>query len=113
MKKINIIKKSEEFTKIIKKRKIINNRFFIIYILPKNEKYYRFGISIPTKTGNSVVRNKLKRQIKSIIDNYNDINKNLDYVIIVKKEIINLKYEDIKEQLLLLLNKINKEWNNE
>jgi ribonuclease P protein component len=107
MKKINIIKDSQEFEKIIKNRHYYSNRFFIIYIMKKNEKYYRFGISIPKKVGNSVIRNKIKRQIKNIIDNNKLINKDLDYVIIVRKEIVNLNYEDKVNSLNLLLSKIN------
>jgi ribonuclease P protein component len=68
MKKINIIKESREFDKIIKHRQYYSNRYFVIYIMKKEDKYYCFGISIPKKVGNSVTRNKIKRQIKSIID---------------------------------------------
>jgi ribonuclease P protein component len=93
MKKINIIKDSREFEKIIKNRHYYSNRFFIIYIIKKEAKYYRLGISIPKKVGNSVIRNKIKRQIKSIIDKNKFINKDFDYVIIVRKEIINLDYK--------------------
>ncbi len=109
MKKINIIKKADEFDKIIKHRKYYSNRFFVIYIIDKQEKYHRFGISIPKKVGNSVIRNKIKRQIKSIIDSNKVINQNLDYVIIVRKEIVNLSYTEKLQNLNLLLSKINGE----
>ncbi|HHT37988.1 MAG TPA: ribonuclease P protein component [Mollicutes bacterium] len=109
MKKINIIRKSKEFAKMIKNRHYYSNRFFIIYIMKKSEKYFRFGISIPKKVGKSVIRNKIKRQIKSIIDNNKKFNRDLDYVIIVRKEILNLKYKEMAESLNLLLSKIDGE----
>lgn len=112
MKKINIIKKTQEFDKIIKYRHHYSNRFFVIYIIKKQEKHYRFGISIPKKVGNSVMRNKVKRQIKSILDNI-DFNKDLDYVIIVRKEIIDLSYDDKVQNLESLLTKIDGAWKSE
>jgi ribonuclease P protein component len=113
MKKINIIKESREFDKIIKNRHYYSNRFFVIYIMKKEEKYYRFGISIPKKVGNSVIRNKIKRQIKIIIDNNKIINNDLDYVIIVRKEIVNIDYNEKEKNLNLLLSKIDGAWTSE
>jgi ribonuclease P protein component len=107
MKKINIIKDSKEYEKIIKNRHYYSNRFYIIYIMKKEAKYYRFGISIPKKVGNSVIRNKVKRQIKSIIDKNKLINKDLDYVIIVRKDITSLDYIAKENSLNLLLSKID------
>lgn len=113
MKKVNIIKKTQEFEKIIKYRHNYSNRFFVIYIMKKTEDYYRFGISIPKKVGNSVMRNKLKRQIKSIIDQKINFNTDLDYVIIVRKEIIDLDYNDKIKNLESLLIKIDGAWKSE
>jgi ribonuclease P protein component len=107
MKKLNIIKKTQEFDQIIKYRHHYSNRFFVIYIMKKQEKYFRFGISIPKKVGNSVMRNKIKRQIKGIIDQNNNFNKDLDYVIIVRKEILELDYSEKEKSLESLLTKIS------
>lgn len=112
MKKINIISKSQEFEKIIKNRQYYSNRFFVVYIFKKREEYYRLGISIPKKVGNSVIRNKIKRQVKNIIDDL-DFNKSFDYVIIVRKEIIDLDYSEKYKNLSTLLSKIDGACNNE
>lgn len=113
MKKINIIKKTEEFEKIIKYRHHYSNKFLVIYTMNKQEKYYRFGISIPKKVGNAVLRNKIKRQIKNIIDDNKLIYKDYDYVIIVRKEILDLDYAQITNYLNLLLSKIGENCKNE
>lgn len=67
MKKINIIKKEKEFTEIIHKCSYVKNSYFVIYYR-ENNKYNRYGISVPKKTGKAVIRNKIKRRIKNIID---------------------------------------------
>lgn len=48
-----------------------------------------------------------------MIDHNNLYNKELDYVIIVRKEIVNLDYKEIDESLKSLLYKIDGAWKNE
>ncbi|MBR3161408.1 MAG: ribonuclease P protein component [Bacilli bacterium] len=106
MKKKNIIKSKIDFTKIINNCPHHKNKYYIIYYL-KRDKDNRYGISVPKKTGKAYLRNKIKRQIKNIIDN-NDFNipKAYDYVIIIRKRLIELKYFDMEKELILLINKI-------
>ena len=66
-----------------------------------------FGISIPKKIGNAVIRNKNKRQIKNIIDNNkNNIQNGYNYVIIIRKEILSLSYQEKEQELINLFKKI-------
>lgn len=106
MKKKQIIKKEQEFTEIIKKCPYKKNNYFVIYYRP-NQNYNRFGISVPKKTGKSNIRNKIKRRIKNILDqNQNNVHYPLDYVIIIRKRILELNYKQIEEQLINLMKKI-------
>ena len=67
----------------------------------------KFGITVPTKTGKAVIRNKLKRQVKSIIDNNkNSIKNNYNYVIIIRKNLKDLNYQEKEKNLLELFNRI-------
>ena len=65
MNKKKILKKSQEYTNIIQKGKNIKNKYFKIFYLPNNTTLY--GITIPKKVGNAIIRNKLK--IKASINN--------------------------------------------
>lgn len=106
MKKINIIKKEQEFTEIINNCSYRKNPYFVIYYR-KNDKYNRYGISVPKKTGKANIRNKVKRQVKNIIDIHEKNIKNpYDYVIIIRKRLIELTYHKIEENLINLMNKI-------
>ena len=98
MKKINIIKESKDFEKIIKNNKSFRTKYFYIYIQRKEEKNYRFGISVGKKIGNAVRRNKIKRQLKEIISQ-NTYQKNFDCIIIVRREINSADFLQIKEDL--------------
>ena len=106
MKKKNIIKKENEFTEIIHKCPYVKNSYFVIYFRENNE-FNRYGISVPKKTGKANVRNKIKRRIKNIIDlNEKDIHNSYDYVIIIRKRLIELSYIEIERSLLSLINRI-------
>ena len=114
MKKLNIIKKQEDINDIIKNGSLIKNKFFLIYNKEKDHKYYRFCICVSKKLGNAVVRNKNKRQIKDIIDKSNLVFKsNMDYVIILRKEISNISYDEKKKYLLDILCKLEGDKNEE
>ena len=106
MKKKEIIKKSEEYTEIINKCPYVKNSYFIIYYR-KNKTINRYGISIPKKTGKAHLRNKIKRRIKNIIDlNKKIMHNSNDYVIIIRKRILELSYKEIEYSLIELLKKI-------
>lgn len=107
MKKINIVKKAEEYSRIIKKRQGISNRYFILNKEDNNENIPKFGITFTKHIGNAVTRNKLKRRIKAIIDtNKNIYEQNKTYVIIAKKTALELNYEQLSKELIYLFNKV-------
>ena len=109
MKKKEIIKKSNDYTKIINKNNKIKNKYYSIFYIKSNSTL--FGISIPKKTGNAVIRNKIKRQIKNIIDNNKlNIQKNYNYVIIIRREILELSYIEKEKELIALFNKIGEKY---
>ena len=106
MKKIDIIKSSREYTEIINLNKNKRNKYFSIYYR-KNNKDNRYGITVPKKTGTAVIRNKTKRRIKNIIDNNKKcVHNGYDYVIIIRKGILELTYQEMEKELLNLMKNI-------
>ena len=110
MKKINIVKKSKDFDRIIKKRQGKSNNYFIINKEESKDNIPKFGITFTRNIGNAVTRNKLKRRIKSIIDNNDYIyNKDNTYIIIAKKETLNLTYKQMEKELINVFSRIKGE----
>lgn len=100
MKKQNIIKENTEYNRIIQTIKPYKYKDFIFYFeKTKENTKYHFGFSIGKKIGNAVVRNKIKRQLKNIIDQMHYQN-GFNCIIIVRKSILNKKYQDIEKNLL-------------
>ncbi len=110
MKKVNVVKSNEEFNEVMKKGKIFKNNYFVVYTIKNNLDKYRFGISVGKKICNAVNRNKLKRQVRNILDNHKNLySKGRDYIIIVRKSSLNEEYIVLEENLRKLLEKIEKE----
>ena len=101
------IKSKKEFDNIIKQGENIKNKYFILYYVQKKENQSRFGIAVGKKLGNAVVRNKIKRQLREIIKlSKNKFPKGKDYIIIIRKESLNLNFLEMKENLILLTEKV-------
>lgn len=107
MKKQYRIKKSTEIDAIIKKRQSYGNGFFVIYYKENCLNHFRFAISIGKKYGNSVKRNLMKRRIRSVFRELQDLLNN-DFVVVVKPKAVYLKYSEIKNNIENLILKINK-----
>jgi len=108
MKKINIVKNNRDFTRIIKSKVPVKNKYFVLYKERTEEDIYKFGISVSKKIGNAVVRNKLKRQIKSIIDK-KDYKKGFNCIIILRKGVLDLTYNELEENLFEVISKLGLE----
>lgn len=103
MKKEFRIKKTTEIESIIKKRKFIANKYFIIYKDINETNNFRFAISVPKKYGNAVSRNKMKRRLREIIRKNKSKISIVDFFIIVKKEANVLNFQEIENNILELL----------
>lgn len=106
MKKEFRIKKNEEFQEIIAHRKYRTSKNFIVYTKNKKEEYARIGISVPKKTGNAVMRNKIKRQVREIIRPLYDEDMNKDMILIVKKTYLHATFQENKKDLENLLKQV-------
>ena len=98
MKKEFRIKKNLEIENVIKTGKKKYTKNYIGYSINKDEAVHiRYAISVGKKIGDAHVRNKVKRQVRSIIDNMIDVNQTLDIFIVVKSGILLLNYQDMKK----------------
>lgn len=106
MKKINIVRSNEEFNLVMSKGICLKNKYFVLYFMNNKLDRYRFGISVGKKVCNAVNRNKLKRQVRNILDYYKNLYSNSkDYIIIVRKNSLDEKYSILEENLVKLLKK--------
>lgn len=104
MKIVNRIKDSKDFALTIKKGRTYRNDSFVIHIAKTGSDHTRVGVSVSTKIGNAVVRNRVKRQIRAMADSLIDYSKqSYDIVIIARKPFLDEGFHDNKSLLSELL----------
>ena len=99
MKIVNRIKANDDFATTIKKGRAQRDQSYVIHYCTNSLNYTRVGISVSSKLGNAVVRNHIKRQIRSMCDELIDYNQSLDIVIVAKQGFLTNSYDDNKTSL--------------
>lgn len=98
------IKDKKEFNNILQIGKRIYNENCIIYYVNKTKDNSRFGITQVKKYGKAYQRNKIHRLTREIIrKNKNSFKNTYDYIIIMKKSCINIKYDQLEKSILNLI----------
>ena len=114
--KLKSLNKNFQFIKILKERKI-NNKYFVIYfskdIINNNiNKYLNISFVTKKKIGNAVIRNKIKRKLKSavqqILNKKKIINYNYTYVIFGKSNVYKDKFALVLDEVSNAFKKIKK-----
>ncbi len=95
MKIKNRVKSQQDFSKVIKNSKGIRSQDFVLHYVKNDLGYSRVGIAVSNKLGNAVIRNRIKRQIRPIVDSLVDYNKqSLDIILIVKNNFLDKNHAE-------------------
>ena len=109
--KIVALSKNEEFKSLLKKKKV-SNKYVTIYfghLSKKNNDKLNISFSVKKKIGNAIKRNKIKRRLRSIMNEAVkkiSININFSFLVIGKSTMLNREFKEIKEILFQEFRKI-------
>ena len=113
--KFKSLNQSKEFLKILKKKKL-NTKYFTIYFdrnSKKINKYLNISFVMKKKVGNAVIRNKVKRKLRSAVQKVTKvkglINLNYTYVILGKNTVYKDKFALIFNEMIEIFRKIKKQ----
>ncbi len=112
MNKNFVVKKNDDFNKIIKEGKKKVNGYYIIYYLPSlslDINHFRIGYSVGKKLGHAPYRNYEKRIMRSIITQHQKNIVKYDYVIIARPRCKGAEYAVKEKKLLSLFKEIKKD----
>ena len=104
------LKKNKEFKKVYENGSSYATRNLVIYCLNYEKgKKNRYGLSVSTKIGNAVVRNKLKRRLREIIRGFEKEKefKGYDIIFIARKPVVKIDYQRLKKDVEKLYKKMN------
>ena len=109
--KLKSLSKNEDFKFILNGKKITNRYSTIFYrrLESKSNKYFNISLITKKKIGNAVIRNKIKRRLRNIMNESlkkTKINLNYSYLLIARKTILEDEYNFIKIKLFSEFKKI-------
>ena len=100
------LKKNDDFRRVYSEKKSKANRFFIMYISKYVPEKNRLGISVSKKTGNSVVRHRIKRLVReSYRLNESRFSSGLNIIVVARKEAADISFSDTESAILHLAKK--------
>lgn len=100
------ILKHEEFREIISGAPFEKSSCFVIHFRENKNGKLRVGINVGKRNGGAVTRNKIKRQIRTIVSTHFDFTKPLDLIILVRPAYSPSLYRKAEEELKGLWTKI-------
>ena len=106
MKKKNRVKKAQDFQAIIGNRCFESCKSMAVYVKKRSEEEARIGISVSKKLGCAVDRNKIKRQLRMMIQESIPIHDDLDYIILVRVGFKEQSYQENKKDLERCVKKV-------
>ena len=99
------LKKIKEFNYMFRNGKRQNMPSLTLITTKSYLPYSRFGISISSKIGNAVVRNKIKRRLRYAISEFVKENPKFDnknYIFVARAGIEKMSYQQIKQNVYAL-----------
>lgn len=104
MKAMYRLKKNEDFAFTVKYGTVKKNFSYVTHTKTNDLGYARIGISVSSKLGCAVIRNRIKRQIRAMVREIVDFSTNSsDIVIIAKSDFKNHSFEENKALLAKLI----------
>ena len=104
MKKSYRVKSEKDFNAIFNDKQSVANKRFVIYKLDKDQKHFRVGLSVSKKLGNAVVRNRIKRLIRSVLTELKpQLQSEIDFIVIARKPVVSMNYQEIKKCMMHVL----------
>ena len=112
MKKYEIVKQNADFNDIINTGLCLRSHYYNIYYKDEGNNYAKFGLAVSKKCGNAVERNKIKRRLRYIIDKHKKMfQKKHNYIIMVKKGILDITFQEMEKNLVETMERIRNEEN--
>ncbi|MBR4270359.1 MAG: ribonuclease P protein component [Clostridia bacterium] len=97
LKRENRLTKRKEFNYVYRKGSKLNFGQITIYSIKSKFAFPRFGISVNNKVGNAVLRNKIKRRLRSILCEYVEKIMHKNIIVVAHNEVIDLDYQSLKQ----------------
>lgn len=95
------MKKNHEFRRLYAKGKSVATPALVVYFRKTNRDYNQLGITVSTKVGNAVTRNRVRRRLREIYRlNEERLPKGLDIVVVARQKSPYVSYAELEKAYL-------------
>ena len=108
MKRTMTIKENYEFRRMYAKGKSGVSSYLVVYARPNHYGHNRLGLTVGTKLGKAVVRNRLRRRFREIFRlNQSRLKQGYDIIIVGRTRAVNAAYRDLERAFLSCCEKVS------
>ncbi len=96
MKRAITLKENYEFRRVYNKGKSGVSSFLVVYARPNRSGRNRLGVTVSTKLGKAVVRNRVRRRLREIFRlSQPELRQGYDVVLVARSRAVNAPYQEL------------------
>lgn len=106
LKRINRLKKRYQFNYVYKSGEHFSAEHIVLYYASSKTKNIKVGFAVTKKVGHAVVRNKIRRRLREIVNtSIPKLNHNYNIIVVAKDNITSASFNELKTEFEKLINK--------
>lgn len=108
LKRINRLKKRYQFNYVYKSGEHFSGEHMILYVASSKTKNIKVGLAVTKKVGHAVVRNKVRRRLREIIQKQlPNLKQNYNIIVVARENITSANFDELSLELNKLIKKAN------
>ena len=101
MKRTTTVKENYEFRRIYAKGRSGVSPYLVVYARPNRRDHNRLGVTVSTKLGHAVVRNRVRRRIREIFRlNQSALAQGYDMIVVARTCAVGAEYRELERAFL-------------
>ena len=107
MKRATTVKENYEFRRIYAKGRSGVSPYLVVYARPNRRDHNRLGVTVSTKLGHAVVRNRVRRRIREIFRlNQSALAQGYDMIVVARTRAVGAEYRELERAFLGVCGKL-------
>ena len=108
MKRTMTVKENHEFRRIYAKGRSGVSPYLVVYARPNRYGHNRLGVTVSTKLGHAVVRNRVRRRVREIFRlNQDKLAQGYDVIVVARTRAVGAEYRELERAFLHVCGKID------
>ena len=108
LKRVNRLRKRYQFNYVYKSGEHFSSQHLVVYVTSSKTKSIKVGFAVTKKIGHAVVRNKIRRRLRELVQKQlPNLKQNYNIIVVAKESVTEASFEQLGFELNKLLKKAN------